>query len=72
MHILYLGARIYPFIGIGLLVLTLQLGIYYKNKSPGLKWAMWCSTGFFGLTSILWVIFRGDLHSDQWIHYVFY
>ncbi len=67
MHIVFLALRIYPFWAIPLAVVLLQVLIFLKRRKSGKLLPVMLFIGFLVLTSLLWVIFRGDLYSDQWL-----
>jgi hypothetical protein len=67
MHQLYFLARIYPYWSIPASVLLAQLGLHFHRKRSFFKWAWWIAAVLLVVGFGLWIGYRGDLHSDQWM-----
>lgn len=64
---IYAGVRMFPYWGIPLVILCLELTRHFRRRLSPFQW-------FFGFVSVLcamligvWFAFRGDLHSDEWV-----
>lgn len=64
---MYFLARYYPFIALGALVIFGELAWIFHRKRQGARWIFMALCLFFFVTGILWLVFRGDLYSDQWV-----
>lgn len=71
MHMLFLLMRYYPFIGGALGFAFMQIAIFLRRKVRKTQWFYWGGAVFWFLTVALWIFFRGDIHSDQWIKHWF-
>jgi len=60
-----------PFWALLLAISAFEVGIYYHRKKNNVKYSLCGFAGFLGLSTVLWLIFRGDIHSDQWVRSVF-
>ncbi|MGZ3689001.1 MAG: hypothetical protein ACXVBW_11910, partial [Bdellovibrionota bacterium] len=67
MHTIFMMARFYPYWALPLAVLVGDIGLYFRRKKNDIQWALWSLAGFLVLGIIVWVAFRGDLNSDQWV-----
>jgi drug/metabolite transporter (DMT)-like permease len=70
MHFVYLAVRIFPYWALPLAVVIFQLGTFYHRRRNKLRWACGAAIGFLGLMTLLWFIFGGYMHSDQWVRTV--
>ena len=66
MSLFFLALRLYPFWAIPLALVMGELGWYFRRKGKKQQWFCWSMVGFLGLTTLLWLIFRGDLYADRW------
>ncbi len=71
MRALYLLARIYPLLGLALAVLIADMGLHFRRKNQDYQYYCWFWSGLLLFFILLWVIFRGDLHSDEWVKALF-
>lgn len=68
MHILYIIGRLYPFLAAAIVVLLVQIGIHFRRRRDPRAIPFWVFSGFLILSALLWMVFRGDLYSDQWLN----
>ena len=67
MHIIFTLARIYPAWSLPTAFIFFELVIYYRRKNSKMQYYMGGLVGAQVIILLLWLIFRGDLHSDSWI-----
>jgi len=70
MHIFYLIGHIYPFFAIPVIVIFAELGIFFKRRVSKFQYFFWVWIVTLSMGIVGWVVFRGDIHSDQWVRYV--
>lgn len=70
MYLIYLFFRIFPYLAIPVGLSLLQLGLFFRRRRVGNQRFFWISSGACFFLSLMWVILRGDLYSDLWIHWV--
>ena len=67
MHFLFVFAHFYPVLAIPAALGALQVAIHFKRRNRRTPMALlFVAAAFCILTSLGWVIFRGDLHSEAW------
>lgn len=71
MSLVYLAVRLFPVFAIPIAFLSFEVGRTYRRKGSVLQWSFFSLSGFLIVFSLLWVGFRGDLHSDQWVRQIF-
>jgi hypothetical protein len=71
MHLIYIGGRLYPFLAIAMVVFFAQLALFYRRTKSSSQFFFWGVCGFFCISAVLWVVFRGDIHSDEWLNAIF-
>jgi hypothetical protein len=69
MHEIFFLVRIYPYWTIPFAMVLAQLAIFFRRRGSGLRFPLWGMVGILIATAIIWVVFRGDLHSDQWVRW---
>ena len=67
MHAIYFIARLYPFIVIPLVVIFIELGFFLRRQRSSVQHVCWLLSLFCVSSAVLWIVFRGDLNSDQWV-----
>jgi hypothetical protein len=67
LHFIFTLARIYPAWAVPIAFIFFELGIYYRRKNSRMQYYLWGLVVLQLLLLLLWIIFRGDIHSDQWI-----
>ena len=67
MHLIFTLARLFPYWGLAVVLLSGQLGVFFRRKGSVLQWYCWANAGFYGFMILLWLVFRGDMNSDAWI-----
>jgi hypothetical protein len=67
MHYVFLLLRLYPYWALPVSILFGQLGMFFRRHDNKLQWVCFGAVGFFVITTVLWAIGRGDLHSDAWV-----
>jgi hypothetical protein len=60
-------ARFFPAFSIGLGVIFVQVGFFYRRRYAKLQIPFFGTAVFLFLAALLWFFFRGDLYSDQWV-----
>ncbi len=68
MHWLFMLGKSYPYWAIALLLAFFQFGVFFRRRKewPQYLCGMMVLTLF--VTTILWFVYRGDIHSDEWIY----
>jgi hypothetical protein len=70
MHLIFTFARIFPALAIPSVAIFIELGIYYRRKASKMQYYMFGFAGTTVFLVLMWLFFRGDVHSDQWIRTV--
>lgn len=66
MSVVFFLLKLYPFFGVALTVLCVDLARNFKRRANR-AWIGIVGFGFFFFsTSVLWVVFRGDRNADLW------
>ncbi len=71
MHFVFTFVRIYPAWAVPTAFIFFELAIYYRRKNSKMQYYMGGLVGIQLLLLFLWLIFRGDIHSDYWVRAVF-
>jgi NADH:ubiquinone oxidoreductase subunit 4 (subunit M) len=67
LHLFFMAARFYPYWAIPCFVIIAQFGVHYRRRASSLQYLFWGITGLMILCTIVWLIYRGDLNSDEWV-----
>ena len=67
MHWVYAALRFYPFWALPLAFLVGEIAWFYHRKKRRIQYLFWVISFLVGISGIIWVVFRGDRFSDQWI-----
>lgn len=67
MHWLYAALRFYPFWAVPAALIMVELGRYYRRKAKKQQFFCFGLSAGLVLTSLLWLILRGDKYSDSWV-----
>lgn len=67
MNFLYTALRIYPYWAIPLAFIFFEIGIVLKRRHIKKAWIPMVLAVAIGITCLVWIFYRGDLHSDRWI-----
>ena len=59
--------KIYPFLAISCALASGQLGLFFLRKHNRVHLLFWLISFVLITTTVLWVIFRGDVNSDRWV-----
>jgi hypothetical protein len=60
--------KLFPFWGTGLVIVCAELAIFYRRRESR-HWKVFVTMGGgIALFVLLWLVFRGDLHSADWIN----
>ena len=70
MYLFYTMMRLFPFWAVPLALVCGEIGMFYYRKQSWIRYYIWSVGGFLVLATLLWLIFRGDLYSDQWMNYL--
>lgn len=70
MHLLFLLARIYPYWALALIIVLLQLAIFFRRRKSPNQYTLGFVAGLLGIGIVAWFALRGDLHSDEWVRYL--
>jgi hypothetical protein len=68
MSIIYLIVKLYPFVGITFAVLCFDLMRSSKQKGHPVWMVFAAGLVFFLITTLLWLINRGDQNADIWFN----
>jgi len=71
MHLIFLAARILPYWAIPIALVCGQLAIHFTRRQSKVAYLWWGTVAGLFLTSGFWIFFRGDLHSDDWLRWLF-
>lgn len=71
MRAVYLIARLYPYWALPVAFLIAEMGRHFRRKGQDYQYYCWFWSGFLVFLIFLWIGFRGDLHSDDWVRAVF-
>jgi len=63
--------RFYPFIGLALMLGLIEIGRHFRRLRDSRQWLFFLPAGFVFVTIMIWIFFRGDIHSDQWLKSLF-
>jgi hypothetical protein len=66
-HFLFVCVHLYPFWAIPLAVVFIELGIYFRRRNNKINYFCFSIGLFLILTAMMWIGFRGDVHSDAWV-----
>ena len=67
MRLAFAILRYYPLIAIPLAGVLAELAYFMKRKGSSLQYVYWGISILLVVTSVLWGVYRGDIHSDQWL-----
>lgn len=69
MHFLYSLVQFLPYWAIPLVLISAELAIHFRRKKALAQW--YCvAFGFLMIVlTILWFVYRGDIHSDAWVRF---
>ncbi|MEK6579921.1 MAG: hypothetical protein AABZ55_11895 [Bdellovibrionota bacterium] len=67
MSFLFLLVRFYPVWVFALGIVLVQLGMFFRHRASVIQYYFWIPLGISVVTVILWIVYRGDLHSDEWV-----
>ena len=66
MGAIFIFLKVYPFFGVSLFFLCVDLARTMRRRGQRI-WTLFVILGFlFAVTTLLWLVFRGDKHSDEW------
>lgn len=67
MRELFLAARFFPYWALPVTLILFELGRFFRRRQMGMQFVCFGTAGLLILLTLLWFVFRGDLHSDAWI-----
>jgi len=67
MHVAFTLARFYPYWALPVILVVIELGIFFRRRASSLQWGVFTLAGILLFMVLLWFGFRGDIHSDAWI-----
>jgi TctA family transporter len=67
MHYIFLLARVYPYWALPLTIVLVQLFIFFRRRKNPMRFTTGAGAVILVLGIFAWFIFRGDIHSDDWI-----
>jgi hypothetical protein len=67
MHWLYMAARFYPFLGLALMGVFIQFGVFYRRKGSKMSWLHWALALAMLGSVVAWIVLEGYRYSDQWV-----
>ena len=71
MHNIHLFLRIFPFVAFAIILTSIQFGLFFRRKNSVNQWYAFGIATFFAILTVLWIVYRGDLHSDRWVREFF-
>jgi hypothetical protein len=72
MHVIFTLVRLLPYWVLTLAFAFVEFGVFFKRRRHRVKqFACWTVAALLLATIVAWFVFRGDLHSDAWVRYVF-
>ncbi|MCM2277282.1 MAG: hypothetical protein NDJ89_04345 [Oligoflexia bacterium] len=67
MHFVFLLARTFPWWAVPMALVFGQLTVFFWRRRSPLRFpAAMVSVGLV-VGAVLWIVYRGDLHSDRWV-----
>ncbi|MEK7689695.1 MAG: hypothetical protein AAB425_01600 [Bdellovibrionota bacterium] len=67
MWVIFILAKSFPFWAIAISIACVDIGRYYRRLRRNTQHVYWGSVILLGVLTLLWIFFRGDLHSDKWV-----
>ena len=67
MHVIYAIARLVPYWALPLAFVIAEVGRYFRRRGSSKQWTCFAIAALLGILTLLWIGFRGDLHSDAWV-----
>ncbi len=67
MHTIHLLMRYFPFIGGAFAFGFTQIAIFLRRKVRKTQWYWWSAASFWFILIGVWLFFRGDKNSDEWV-----
>jgi len=67
MYTAFMLARTFPFWSVPLIVIFLQVGLFFKRRREWMQYICWFLGTLFIIALAAWFFFRGDLNSEMWI-----
>ena len=69
---LTLALNLFPYLGVGLIIVCIELAIFYRRRKSKIWKSFVGLGGFVGLMILLWLGFRGDRDSALWVERLFH
>jgi len=63
--------RLYPFWAVPIGMMLVEVGTFLRRRKTKGSILSWSMAGFFVVTSLLWVGFKGYRYSDEWLRQLF-
>jgi hypothetical protein len=70
MSFIFLLARIYPYWALALCMVLFQLFVFFRRRKASFQYTLAGLIALLGAGIVAWFVFRGDIHSDEWVRYV--
>jgi hypothetical protein len=70
MHFLFLAFRTYPFWAVPVALVSVQIGIHFRRRESRFALVWWGLSVSLIVGALAWIIFRGDLHANEWLAWV--
>ena len=67
MHLLFLLLRIYPYWALPCAFVVAEVGVFFRRKKSPVQFIAWLAVLTLIVSSVLWIVNRGDLNSDKWL-----
>jgi len=72
MRLLYLLMRFYPYWSLPSLLLCVEIGwVFHRKGKTALQILLWIFAAMQLIGVVAWFLYRGDLHSNAWVDYLF-
>ena len=72
MHVYFSIARFYPYWAVPVALVIGEMAVFFRRRESGLQWPLFGLGGLILFIAILWFVFRGDIHSDDWLKAILY
>jgi hypothetical protein len=66
MHVVFTIFRYWPILALPLIFAFFQIGVHFLRKGNNGRYWCWGGMSVLALSIFIWLIFRGDLNSDEW------
>lgn len=69
-HVVYTLTKLFPYWALPLSLIFFDLVVFFRRRGQSKQQRFFFVIAVFLMIMIgVWVVFRGDLHSDRWVHH---